>query len=114
MELPKLNARFFRTTMGGEPVRDWLKSLPGSERKVIGDEIRTVQFGWPLGMPIVKKMESGLWEVRVRLACRIARVLFTVVDEDMVLLHGFIKQSAKTAQSDLELARRRRSLLNNV
>jgi phage-related protein len=114
MELPKLTARFFRTTTGVEPVRDWLKSLPTSERKAIGDEIRTVQFGWPLGMPVVRKMESGLWEVRVRLASRIARVLFTVSANEMVLLHGFIKQSAKTAQSDLELAKRRRSLLNNV
>ena len=113
MELPKLNARFFRTGTGVEPVRDWLKSLPSLERKAIGDEIRTVQFGWPLGMPIVRKMENGLWEVRIRLASRIARVLFTVVEGEMVLLHGFIKQSDKTPQSDLELARRRRSLLNN-
>lgn len=92
-------------------MRDWLKSLPASERKAIGDEIRTVQFGWPLGMPIVRKMETGLWEIRVRLSTRIARVLFTVVDKEMVLLHGFIKQSAKTPQADLDLARHRKSLL---
>jgi phage-related protein len=114
MELPKLNARFFRTTAGVEPVRDWLKSLPSLERKAIGDEIRTVQFGWPLGMPIVRKMESSLWEVRVRLTNRIARVLFTVIEGEMILLHGVIKQSTKTAQSDLELARRRRSLLSHL
>jgi phage-related protein len=114
MELPKLNAKFFRTSTGVEPVRDWLTSPPSIERKAIGDEIRTVQFGWPLGMPIVKKMENGLWEVRVRLASRIARVLFTVIEGEMVLLHGFIKQSAKTAQTDLGLARRRRSSLSNL
>jgi len=113
MELPKLSAKFFKTAAGTEPVRDWLKSLPAAERKAVGDEIRVVQFGWPLGMPIVRKMESELWEVRIRLVHRIARVMFTVIDSEMVLLHGFIKQSAKTAQSDLELARRRKSLLNS-
>jgi phage-related protein len=100
--------------MGVEPVREWLISLAISERKAIGDEIRTVQFGWPLGMPIVRKMENGLFEVPVRLASGNARILFTVSEGEMVLLHGFIKQSAKTAQSDLGLARRRRSSLNNV
>lgn len=111
MDLSRLIARFFRTAAETEPVRDWLKSLPAPERKAIGDEIRTVQFGWPLGMPIVRKMETDLWEVRVRLSTRIARVLFPVVDNEMVLLHGFIKQSAKTPRADLDLARKRKSLL---
>ena len=112
MELrAQLAVRFFRTSAGTEPVRDWLRSLPTAERKVIGDEIRTVQLGWPLGMPLVRKMEPKLWEVRVGLATRIGRVLFTVFDREIVLLHGFIKQSAKTPQADLHLARKRLSLL---
>ena len=63
----KLAVRFFRTTQGNEPVREWLKELPVAERKAIGDEIRTVQLGWPLGMPVVRKLDSGLWEVRIKL-----------------------------------------------
>lgn len=113
MDFPKLTATFFKTAAGTEPVRDWLKSLHSSERKAIGDEIRTVQFGWPLGMPIVRKIETDLWEVRVRLSDRIARVLFTVLNLEMVLLHGFIKQSARTPQTDLALARRRSFLLRS-
>ncbi len=59
-------------------MRDWLKDLPSIERKAIGEDIKTVQFGWPLGMPLVRKMGKDLWEVRIHLQTRIARVLFTV------------------------------------
>jgi hypothetical protein len=59
MGLPKLTVRFFRTTQGNEPVREWLKNLPLAERKSVGDEIRAVQFGWPIGMPLVRKLKAG-------------------------------------------------------
>ncbi|MBS1208379.1 MAG: type toxin-antitoxin system RelE/ParE family toxin [Proteobacteria bacterium] len=98
---------FFQTDAGGEPVRDWLKALFAQDRKSIGEDIKTVQFGWPLGMPLVRKMGKGLWEVRIHLENRIARVLFTVVDGVMVLLHGFIKKSQATPQDDLDLAKAR-------
>lgn len=113
MELPKLAVKFFRTTEGREPVRDWLRSLPAMERKGIGDDIRTVQFGWPLGMPLVRKLEAGLWEVRIKPADRIARVLFTIADGEAVLLHGFIKKSQKTPQAELLIAKQRKGLLRN-
>ncbi len=77
----------------------------------IGADLKTVQFGWPVGMPVVRKLEPGLWEVRSRLDLRVARIIFTVSDRRMVLLHGFIKKSQKTPASDLELARRRRAAL---
>ena len=106
-----LPVRFFRTREGREPVREWLKGLPAEERKVIGDEIRTVQFGWPIGMPLVRKLQEGLWEIRVSLRTRIARVLFAVVEGEAVLLHGFIKKSPRTPATDLDTANRRRMLL---
>lgn len=101
---PILSIHFFLTDAGGEPVRDWLKSLSAQDRKTIGEDIKTVQFGWPLGMPLVRKMSKDLWEVRIHLENRIARVLFTVIDGMMVLLHGFIKKSQATPQADLDLA----------
>ena len=70
-----LEARFFCTDNGTEPVRDWLKTLTAIDRKAIGEDIRTVQIGWPLGMPLVRKMDTNLWEVRTNLQGRIARVL---------------------------------------
>ena len=111
MEKQKLAVKFFRTESGGEPVRKWLKELSKQERKAIGDDLRTLQFGWPVGMPLVRKMESGLWEIRTDFPNRIARVLFTVVAGEAVLLHGFMKQSRKTPQADLRTARKRIALL---
>jgi phage-related protein len=99
---------FFRTEAGGEPVRDWLKGLPSSQdRKRIGEDIKTVEFGWPIGMPACRPLGDGICEVRTRLAQnRIARVLFYIDKKGrMVLLHGFIKKTQKTPDEDLQLAR---------
>src|SRR5207253_10410917 len=101
---PILSVAFFRTETGREPVREWLQSLPREERRIIGEDIKTVQFGWPLGMPLVRKLDKGLWEVRSRLPNRIARVIFTSGESRMILLHGFIKKTQKAPQQDLELA----------
>ncbi|MCY3757090.1 MAG: type II toxin-antitoxin system RelE/ParE family toxin [Acidobacteria bacterium] len=108
---PVLNVVFFRTDAGREPVRQWLKNLDKADRKVIGEDIWLVQLRWPLGMPLVKKLEADLWEVRNNLSRgRIARVLFTVAGSEMVLLHGFMKKSQRTPQGDLNLARTRKDL----
>lgn len=104
---PILKVRFFKTDGGAEPVRDWLRELPAIDRKSIGEDIKTVQFGWPLGMPLVRKLDKDLWEVRVHLEDRIARVLFTVSAGKIVLLHGFIKKSQATPKHDLDLAKDR-------
>ena len=103
----RLQVVFYKSDSGKEPVRDWLKKLDKEDRKVIGEEIKTVQFGWPLGMPLVRKIETGLWEVRIQLDNRIARVLFTSHEGLMVLLHGFIKKSQKTPANDLKVAKQR-------
>ena len=108
---PILSVAFFRTGTGHEPVREWLKSRPREQRKVIGEDIKTVQFGWPLGMPLVRKLDERLWEVRIRLPDGSARVLFTTGERRMILLHGFVKKSQKTPREDLELAKTRRRML---
>ena len=108
VQLPVLRVRFYRTGEGREPVREWLKELPEHERKAIGDDIRTLQFGWPLGMPLVRKIETGIWEVRTKLPGRIARGFFATFEGEAVLLHGFIKKSQETPLAELRLARRRK------
>jgi phage-related protein len=102
-----LDVRFFQTDAGAEPVRNWLKALPANDRKTIGVDIKTVQFGWPLGMPLVRHLEGDIWEVRIRLDNTIARVLFTLEGSTMVLLHGFIKKQQATPKPDLNLAKDR-------
>jgi len=106
-----LDVVFYKTEAGNEPVREWLKSLPREDRKTIGEDIKTAQYGWPLGMPLIRKLERGLWEVRSNISTGIARVLFTVKDAMMILLHGFVKKSQKTPPNELDTARRR---LNNL
>jgi phage-related protein len=71
-------------------------------------------IGWPLGMPLVRKMGADLYEVRITLPNRIARVLFTVIESQMVLLHGFIKKSQETPKDDLEVAGARLKLLKQA
>ncbi len=108
-----LIVRFYATRSGKEPVREWLKELPADARKAIGEDIKTVQFGWPLGMPLVRKLAPGLWELRSAVPGGIARVLFTTIGAVMVLLHGFVKKSQKTPQADLDLAKRRMKEVQN-
>lgn len=64
-------------------------------------------------MPLVRKLEKNLWEVRTPITDGIARVIFTVIDNQMVLLHGFIKKSQKTPKNELELARKRLKLVED-
>ena len=85
-------AAFYCTEAGAEPVRDWLKGLDSEARRIIGTDIRTVEFGWPVGMPVCRPMGNGLFEVRSTITGnRIARVLFCIHEGTMVLLHGFVK-----------------------
>jgi phage-related protein len=108
---PVLDVRFFRTDAGKEPVREWLKDLPAIERKTIGEDIKTVQFGWPLGMPLVRNLGGDIWEVRINLSNRIARILFALEGQNMLLLHAFIKKQQKTPGPELDLAKERLRIL---
>ncbi len=103
-----LKVVFFKTETGNEPVREWLKGLSKEDCKVIGTDILTVQYAWPVGKPLVDNLGNGIWEVRSRLDNRIARTLFAVVDQEIVLLHGFIKKQQKAPQDELELAQKRK------
>ncbi len=104
---PILSVVFYRTEAGHEPVREWLKDLKREDRKAIGQDLKTAQYGWPLGMPLIRKLEPGLWEVRSHISQGIARVVFTVEDGLMVLLHGFVKKSQKSPPEELKTARQR-------
>ncbi len=104
----KLEVFFYRSESGCEPVREWLKEQPKQDRVTIGEDIKTVQYGFPIGMPLVRPLGRGLYEVRSRLSNnRISRVIFCVLGEQIVLLHGFIKKTAKTEKSDLDIAQKR-------
>ena len=105
-----LRVVFFKTDAGNEPVREWLKGLTTEEKKIIGEDIKSVQFSWPIGKPLVDNLGEQVWEVRSRLPNRIARTLFTLHQQEIVLLHGFIKKDRKTPVEDLRLAKKRKSM----
>ena len=109
--MKRLPARFYRSDSGNEPVRDWLLSLTKADRTKVGEDIKEVEFGWPVGMPTCRPMGSGLFEIRISLKNRIARVLFCIHSDFMILLHGFVKKTEQTPQSDLEIARDRMKTL---
>ena len=90
-------------------MRDWLKTtLSAEDRKRVGYDIMTVEYGWPLGMPTCRHLGDGVREVRTNLPRnRISRVFF-YIDKlgRMVLLHGFIKKTGRTPAEDPSLPRR--------
>lgn len=96
--------RFYATLSGKEPVREWILSLEDSARKKIGSNILTVQYGWPVGLPLVRPLGNGYWEIRSELETTIARIIFIFDDDTIVLLHGFIKKSQKMPMRDFKLA----------
>lgn len=103
-----LSLIFFRTEAGREPAREWLKELSAEERRIIGEDLKTLQFRWPLGMPLVRSLGQGLWELRSSLPTRIARCLFYVRGDRLVVLHGFFKKTPKTPTQDKATALKRK------
>jgi phage-related protein len=97
------------TASGREPVREWLKALRLEDSDVIEQDIKTAQYGWLVGMPAVRKLEPGLWDIRSHLDHGIARVLFAVDGELMAMLHAFVKKSRPTPAHELRTARGRRA-----
>ena len=106
-----IGVAFYRSENGTEPVRDWLGGLTRTDRRRVGATIKTVEYAWPIGMPVVKPISgrAKLWEVRSSISDgRIARVLFTVIQERMILLHAFIKKAQKIPERELAIAERRK------
>jgi phage-related protein len=110
IEHPSLTVVFYKTGPGKEPVREWLRDLSNEEKKIIGKDITKMQLLWPIGLPLVKKLDDNLWELRSDLDNRTARILFAFYKNQMVLLHGFIKKSQKTPKRDMDLARQRKAV----
>jgi len=107
-QAPEMPVRFYRSGAGREPVLDWLRGLDKEDRRIIGLDLMRVQFGWPIGMPLVRSLKDGLWEVRSSLPSqRVARLIICFHDQMLVVLHGFIKKTQKTPADDLALAQRR-------
>ena len=107
--MKKITSLFYENSNNKKPVREWLLSLDKADRKIIGEDIKTVEYGFPIGMPVCRKLGIKLYEVRSNISDkRIARVIFTVMSNYMILLHGFIKKDQKTPKNDIKLAEKRK------
>lgn len=78
------------------------------DRRTIGEDIKDLEFAWPLGLPLVRSLGRDLWEVRSTISQgRIARVIFCIWEGQMLLLNGFIKKTQKTPPQEIDLALKR-------
>lgn len=106
--MKKIQAKFYQNTNGKEPVKEWLLELSKDDRIIIGKDIAVVEYGFPIGMPVCRSLGSSFYEVRSNISSnRIARVIFTIKGDFMILLHGFIKKTQKTPLNELNLAKLR-------
>lgn len=107
--MKKIISLFYTTSTGNKPVREWLLSLDKEDRKIVGDDIKAVEYGWPIGMPVCRKLVgTKLYEVRSNISSqRIARVIFVIMDEYMILLNGFIKKDQKTPKNEIDISLQR-------
>jgi len=94
---------------GGSRTREGVAAgLGEAERQEIGKDLLRAQWRWPIGMPLCRPIGDGLWEIRTDLPTkRTARVLLCLYREHLVVLHGFIKKTRATPDSDLATARTR-------
>jgi phage-related protein len=104
---------FFKTSAGNEPVLDWIRSLSRQDRAILGADLRTIQLGFPIGMPLCRPLKGGLFESRSSLSGKQeARLIFFQDGKLLIVVCGFIKKTRATPQSELEIARKRKAEYN--
>lgn len=102
---------FYETASGNKVVLDVIRALSAEEKKVVGEDLKTVQIGFPMGLPLCRPLGDGLYEIRSSLPSkREFRLIFFFDRARQVLLvvHALFKKSAKLPKADLDLARKRK------
>ncbi len=107
----RINAKFYASDSGNEPVREALLELGRPTKTVAGEDIRFVELNWRVDRPYVDRLrskksayEETVYEVRHTVEDIEYRTLFFVYGSEMILVHFFKKTSRKTPKSDLDLA----------
>ncbi len=108
----KNKVEVYKKENGKEPITEFLISLSEKHRAKVIWEIELLrEFGTDLKEPHIKavtgKEYKGLWELRIKFAGDISRILyFMPVKDNFILLHGFIKKTEKTPKRELDSALR--------
>ena len=100
---------FYSIIYYSQDVQDDIMTLPATlQARYIGLTNRMLEFGPHLGLPHTDAFGGGLFELRLKGAEGIARVFFcTMVEQEIVMLHSFIKKTQKTPEKELKLAKQR-------
>lgn len=105
-----LEVEFYKTEGGNEVVLDFLRGLPADDKKTVGEDLKTLQFGYPIGMPLCRPV-GRLWELRSSPPSkRELRLLWFYHKKarTIVVVHAFIKKTQKTPQKDINLGEARK------
>ena len=105
----KIQAEFFKTAIGNEPVRDELLVIGRPVKTVVGTDVRFVENNWRVDRPYVDllrrgsgRFEESLYEVRHTVEKSEYRTLFFVFGSRMVLVHFFQKKTQKTPKKEID------------
>ena len=102
---------FYRTASGNDVVLDFIRQLSPGEKKVVGEDLKAVQIGFPMGLPLCRALGDGLYETRSSLPSKREFRLIFFFDrarQCLLVVHALFKKSAKLPKADLDLARKRR------
>ena len=99
----------YSITYYSREVQDDILNLPVTlQARYIALTDRMIEYGPNLGLPHTDAFGGGLFELRLKGAEGIARVFFcTMVEQEIIILHSFIKKSQKTPEKELKLAKKR-------
>lgn len=102
------SVELYETESGRTPVKDFLLGLSQKHRaKALNDIDLLETFGTALQMPHVRPIDGKLWELRIKFASDISRVLYFIpVGNKIVLLHGFAKKTQRTPPAEIKRAKR--------
>jgi phage-related protein len=103
-------------TYYSETVQKGILDLPaGLLARYLRYADRMETYGPDLGMPHTRAMGGGLFELRLKAAEGIARILYcTMIGKKIMFLHQFIKKTNKTPSQELALAQRRMKEVKDV
>ncbi len=89
----------------------FIRNLPVSLRKQIGEALRDIQKGLLPGMPLNKPMPSvapGVYELRVKDETKKVRIFYiTKLAHAILVFHAFEKKTKKTPKQEIKLGKQR-------
>ena len=107
---------FAETASGKKPVEQWILDMSLTDRKKITAEIEKAKMFCQIGGGgNIKKItgDKNIWRIGFRLGNRNPRIFFFIINNTMVLLHGFFKRENRNYQKEIEVAAsRKRRFIN--